>query len=233
MSTQLVLTCEHGGNRVPGAYAHLFRGARRALESHRGWDPGALALAKTFQRRLRAPLFSTNVTRLLVEPNRSLAHSDLFSEFTADLDGITKKVILDRYYHRHRNRIESWIAEQTDADKSVVHLSLHTFTPQLKGQRRNADLGLLYDPRRPREKSFCDDWHTVLNQLRPDLRIRRNYPYLGKSDGFTTQLRKSFAADQYAGIELEVNQLWFAKNAALWRRLKQDLAESFEAVVAR
>ena len=25
----LLLSCEHGGNRVPSAYAHLFRGAER------------------------------------------------------------------------------------------------------------------------------------------------------------------------------------------------------------
>lgn len=32
-----------------------------------------------------------------------------------------------------------------------------------------------------------------------------NYPYLGKSDGFTTSLRKQFPF-QYIGIELEINQ---------------------------
>ena len=33
---QLLLTCEHGGNTIPRAYAPLFRGASRVLASHRG-----------------------------------------------------------------------------------------------------------------------------------------------------------------------------------------------------
>ena len=42
----LLRTCEHGGNRVPSAYRSVFRGARSALDSHRGQDMGALALAR-------------------------------------------------------------------------------------------------------------------------------------------------------------------------------------------
>jgi len=35
---------------------------------------------------------------------------------------------------------------------------------------------------------------------------RRNYPYLGCSDGFTTWLRQRFPERCYVGIELEINQ---------------------------
>ena len=37
----LVITCEHGGNHIPGAYRHLFQGQEAVLQSHRGFDPGA------------------------------------------------------------------------------------------------------------------------------------------------------------------------------------------------
>jgi hypothetical protein len=36
--------------------------------------------------------------------------------------------------------------------------------------------------------------------------VRRNYPYRGTADGFTTYLRRQFSARKYLGIELEVNQ---------------------------
>ncbi len=231
MMTHVVLTCEHAGRRVPKEYAHLFRGAdtARALESHRGWDPGSLQLGKTFQRRLRAPLFCTNVTRLLVEPNRTVGHARLFSEFSAGLDKAAKHDILRRYYYPHRDRVESWIANHSAGNQRVVHLSLHTFTPELAGEQRNADVGLLYDPSRRLERALCGHWHTILSELRPDLRIRRNYPYLGKADGFTTYLRRQFATKRYLGIELEVSQLWLAKSTAHWRRLREDLARSFES----
>ncbi len=135
---QLILTCEHAANRVPQAYSELFAGQQQVLDSHRGWDPGSLSLGKTFQRQLKAPLLSTNFTRLLVEPNRSLHHRHLFSEFTVDLDELDKQAILDEYYHPHRNRLESWIFAQTANGQAVVHLSVHTFTPTFNGraQRR-------------------------------------------------------------------------------------------------
>jgi hypothetical protein len=49
-----------------------------------------------------------------------------------------------------------------------------------------------------------------LNAHLPDQRIRMNYPYLGKADGFTTSLRQEFQ-EQYIGIELELNQKLFAE----------------------
>jgi predicted N-formylglutamate amidohydrolase len=215
---------------VPAAYRSLFLDAESVLQSHRGWDPGALALAKTFQRRLSAPLVSTHVTRLLVEPNRSVGHRQLFSEFTAALDEAAKRRILARYYHRHRERVETWIARRVAEGIRVLHLSLHTFTPQLDGQFRKADVGLLYDPQRHWEKTLCHQWRGEIKRLVPDLSVRRNYPYLGAADGFTTHLRRRFPRERYAGIELEVNQRWVAEPAA-WQRLRSHLAESTLSLV--
>ena len=39
----LVITCEHGGNRIPAPYRTCFAAVRRLPDSHRGYDPGALA----------------------------------------------------------------------------------------------------------------------------------------------------------------------------------------------
>jgi predicted N-formylglutamate amidohydrolase len=231
MNRRVILTCEHAGNRVPAAFAYLFRGRRDVLASHRGWDPGSLELGKIFQRRLQSPLFCTHVTRLLVEPNRSLHHRRLFSEFTVGLDRQSKQQLIARYYLPHRTRVENWISRQLDVGDTVLHLSLHTFTPVLAGETRNADVGLLYDPSRPPEKQFAAAWKAAIHLARSDLRVRLNYPYLGKADGFTTYLRKRFTADRYAGIELEVNQRWLAA-AKSWLQLARDLAESCVAVYA-
>src|SRR5690606_17137901 len=78
--------------------------------------------------------------------------------------------------------------------------------PKLHGKVRQTEIGLLYDPQRAREKRFCQAWRKSLIAHSPDLRVRKNYPYLGTSDGFTTYLRTKFTDSQYAGIELEVNQ---------------------------
>jgi predicted N-formylglutamate amidohydrolase len=230
--TRLLLTCEHGGNRAPREYVKLFRSAQTALDSHRGYDPGALELGKLLAKRLQAPFVYSTTTRLLVELNRSLHHRHLFSEFTRLLSPDQKRSILARHYHPYRRQVNDAIAAAIDHGDAVLHVSVHSFTPELNGQTRHADIGLLYDPSRPREKRLTRAWRDALRDLEPELRVRRNYPYLGKADGLTTYLRRRWSDDQYAGIELEVNQLWPEKPAAQWRRLKVRLAESLRKTIA-
>ena len=44
VTDSFLFTCEHGGNRIPAPYRRLFRGQRALLDSHRGYDPGALVM---------------------------------------------------------------------------------------------------------------------------------------------------------------------------------------------
>src|SRR5690606_21436039 len=61
----IVVTCEHGGNLVPGAYRGLFGSpeAARALASHRGFDPGAAAAARAIAACVGGELFVADTTR--------------------------------------------------------------------------------------------------------------------------------------------------------------------------
>lgn len=232
MFDAVVITCEHGGNDVPVRYRRLFAGKKRLLASHRGFDPGALELAKRIARSGRWPLHFSTTTRLLVDLNRSFRHRQQFSEVTDPLDWDAKSEILDDYYDPYRFAVEKRLRELIRYDdRSVLHLSVHTFTPALNGQVRRADVGLLYDPRRASEVGFCDRWREHLNKLRPELVVRRNYPYLGTADGFTSHLRFSYDAQQYAGVELEVNQRWPQGDEKRWRELQADLAKSLRAAL--
>ena len=201
---KLIISCEHGGNQIPEQYKHLFVGGKKALNSHRGYDPGALDLY--MELKSLADFSEKNeISRLLVEVNRSLGHPALFSEFTKNLDQIEKEKIISRYYLPYRNDIEQNIKEFIDSEEEVFHLSIHSFTPVLNGEKRNADVGLLYDPSRKAEKEFCKNFKNNLKNKGQDLKIRFNYPYLGTADGFTTYLRKKFQKN-YIGVEIEVNQ---------------------------
>src|SRR5690606_35692473 len=139
------LSCEHGGNRIPARWAPLFEGADEVLASHRGWDPGALSLARTLARRLGAPLVATTVSRLLVEPNRSPGHPRLFSEFTHGLPAAERKELLARYFMPHRARVRAVAEGVRERSGRVLHLGVHSFTPVLDGRIRDVDLGVLYD----------------------------------------------------------------------------------------
>lgn len=225
----LLLTSEHGGNRVPEEYRSLFRNAKHELNSHRGYDPGSLELARLLAKATGAPLIGTEWTRLLVEVNRSPRHRRLFSEFTREQPTNVRQQIVANYYEPHRRRVENKLVEMVQRHSLVVHVGVHTFTPELDGVVRNAEIGLLYDPARRKEQTFCVAWSQQLKLALPELRVRRNYPYLGKSDGLVTYLRRLFSPREYLAIELEVNQALPLGSPAKWKRVQQLLADSLIA----
>ncbi len=219
----LVISCEHAGNRVPAKYRALFRGHAGVLASHRGWDPGSLELARSIAFACNAPLVANTTSRLLVECNRSLGHAQLFSEFTRDLDTAEHVRLLATVYHPHRRAVEVAVQRTLRRDAWVVHIGVHTFTPVLHGKRRTADIGILYDPNRRIENFVAEALVRRLRAEVPKLRVRRNYPYRGWTDGLTTTLRGRFPASRYAGIEIEVNQALLRKPAT-WKQVRQALA---------
>jgi predicted N-formylglutamate amidohydrolase len=222
----LLVTCEHGGNRVPREYRRLFAGWETVLASHRGYDPGALALARDLARAFDAPLVASTVTRLLVELNRSPGHPQLHSEITRDLAPSDKARIATRYYEPYRREVERRVAQATAAQRRVIHISAHSFVPVLNGRTRNADIGLLYDPGRSAERALCARWKQCLGARASRLRVRRNYPYRGYADGLTTYLRRRYARHGYIGFEIEVNQKHVLAGERQWRMLREVLVKS-------
>jgi predicted N-formylglutamate amidohydrolase len=227
-AARLVLTCEHGGNRIPREYAPLFRGAKDVLASHRGWDPGALTLARTFARRLRRPLLAVTWSRLFVEANRAPHNPKIWSRFTKGLSKAERERILARFWRPHRTEVEEAVVAAARTAR-VVHVAVHSFTPELDGEVRNADIALLYDSRRKREAALCRRWAQILKRLDPNLRVRYNYPYSGMSDGLTTWLRKRHEETRYLGVEIEINQALVGAKG--WQSVQRCLADSLGELV--
>ncbi|TFW04958.1 N-formylglutamate amidohydrolase [Oxalobacteraceae bacterium OM1] len=232
MTTHVVITCEHGGNRIPSRYRECFTGFEPLLRSHRGYDNGALRTAREMSAALGAPLIASTVSRLLIDLNRPLGHPKAFSEVTHGLPKPLREEIIAGCYLPFRAQAETAIAQAMAGGARVVHVSCHTFTPELAGKVRNADLGLLYDPARAREAALCRRWQESLRERASGLKIRMNYPYLGTADGFTVYLRRRFPADAYLGLELEINQRHVMEGGTHWRALRQAVIESFRTAAA-
>lgn len=201
---KLILTCEHASNLLPKQYEYLFIDHKNRLETHEGYDVGAFEVYESLQHLADYSLHY-QWSRLLIEVNRSLHHPKLFSSISQNLDKAEKNRLIIDYYQAYRYQIQKKIEESLIKGECVLHLSIHTFTPILNGNVREADLGILYDPRRKAEKDFANKFRKKMSLQMPEFRIRMNYPYKGKSDGFTTSLRKIFP-NNYTGIELEINQ---------------------------
>jgi predicted N-formylglutamate amidohydrolase len=212
----LILSCEHGGNKVPVQFWTHF--SPRFLETHRGYDPGALALARDFAAATGAPLFYSSITRLLVDLNRPLGHPQLF---VTELPEKSRAALLRRYY------VPYWSAVEKAARRGrrVLHLSCHSFTPKLAGVRRTTDIGLLFDPARGAEAAFCRRWGREILKRHPRLRVRYNDPYRGTFPSLVDSLRKKLGA-RYIGIQIEINQKYPRGDARRWRQLRKVLVTS-------
>jgi hypothetical protein len=68
-------------------------------------------------------------------------------------------------------------------------------------------------------------------EVRPEWRVRRNYPYRGDADGLTTHLRERLPAREYVGVELEVNQALVRQGGAAWRHTRAVLVATLRGVL--
>lgn len=221
-----LVTCEHGGARVPAEYRSLFLGAGDVLASHRGWDPGSAPLARVLADALDAPLHLATLTRLLVDLNRSAHNPKVFSEHARVLPRARRMALLEAHHTPHREAVDGTVARLGGGGVPVIHLAVHTFTPVLNGNVRTADVALLYDPARPSERDFCGRWVHALARRLPDLAVRRNQPYRGASDGLTTWLRSRHPDGRYVGVEIEVNQRLLNGSGRFPSRVGTALVES-------
>lgn len=223
-----MVSCEHATNHIPPNWQHLFTDPE-LLRSHRGWDPGAAGLARYFGEHLPAPVFLGKVSRLLADNNRSAGHPKVHAPAVRALPKRDRAAIIEAWHAPHQDRVcEAVSTALTSADR-VIHISCHSFTPELDGEIRTADIGLLYDPKHPGEADLALRWQQALKAT-SDLRVRRNYPYTGHEDGMTRILRRRFGA-KVLGFELELNQAMLAKNEFSSALLEQ-LLETLKSAAA-
>ncbi len=203
---------------MPAPFGKLL--SKALLDTHRGYDPGALAVARDIAAATRAPLFYSTVSRLLVELNRPLGHPQLFFR---KFPRATQDALLRRYYFPYWNAV----GKAARRGGRVIHLSVHSFTPRMRGETRKVDVGLLFDPSRPAEVRLCKRWHDALQRLSPRLRVRDNQPYPGVFPSLVDALRNKLGPRRYVGIQIEVNQKFPRGDATRWRRLRRLLVASF------
>ena len=171
----------------------------------------------------------------MIDLNRSLHHPKLIPQesfgvrvpYNIGISEDERQTRIRRYYEPYRSRVFHEIEHVIGRYGTCMHLSVHSFTPRLGRQLRRADIGILYDPRRPLES-------TLARCLTEDLKergyhTRRNYPYRGTSDGFTTFCRSIFPASVYLGIEIEVSQARLEGSSQL-ARTAQAVADCVDRV---
>lgn len=205
-----IVTCEHASRSVPAGLGRRLRLGRDLL-GHRGWDEGAAAVARELAAATEAPLVLGEISRLVIDLNRSPDNPRRWSTEARALPAETRAALTTTHHEPHWRRVIDLVAAEHAAGRRVLHIGVHSFTPVLSGVVRPMDVALLYDPSRRFEIEIVEPWIAALRREAPTLVVRRNAPYRGVSDGLTTGLRRRFPDRDYAGIELEMNQKWLRK----------------------
>ena len=208
----LILTCEHASNKLPASFKRAV--PARVLKTHRAYDIGAVQVFRKLVKFAKPEFYSEGkFSRLFIDLNRTITNKSAFSDYLRD--NAKAKAQATAYWTEYRAAIEKFVESalkpKTRAAKSepeIVHLGIHSFTPELNGKVRNTDIGILYDPNHPQERAYANVIKAEIKRLYPTMKVRFNYPYKGTTDGLTTTLRKKFGP-RYVGIEIEINQKFF------------------------
>lgn len=202
--SRLMLICEHASNHVPATY-DISEADRARLDDHWGWDPGAEQLVRRLAELEDAPAVLSRFSRLLCDPNRRLDEEELIRthalgtplDLNAELDDHEIQRRLATFYHPYHETVDRRLERAVDANSEIFLLSIHTFTPQLGDERREMELGLLFDEQQPYV-------HDVADALRDEgFDPALNAPYSGK-DGLMYSVRRHGSAHEVDHLELEV-----------------------------
>jgi len=174
------VSSDHAANTVPSFVNGGDLGISAAdMNRHIAYDIGAAGLAQKLGELLDAPVICSNFSRLVIDPNRGSDDPTLLMKLydgtiipanrhAGEVELEQRMNACYRPYHKALNTL------MTRRDDPVL-LSIHSFTPQLKGRpKRPWEIGVLYahDNRLAR---------ALLNVLsgETDLTIGDNEPYNG------------------------------------------------------
>lgn len=222
-----VLVCEHASNRLPRRLGSLGVPASE-LERHIAWDLGAEQVARRLSRLTDAPLVLQRYSRLAYDCNRPPDSADAMpeiSETTAipgnrNLSPADKLARIGEIYRPFHAAVAELLDGRAAAGVRSLMVSIHSFTPVYKGERRVVELGILFDRDQRLPERLMPCFATV--------DARYNEPY-GPGDGVlhTLNLHAAPRGLAHAMIEIRNDFLSDERGQAGWaERLAASFAHS-------
>lgn len=149
-----MVTCDHASNLVPPALGGTLGLPKSEMARHIAYDIGAAGVSRALADALDAPVALSNFSRLVIDPNRGENDPTLLMRLydgtvipgNRHADAAERERRLDAYHRPYHAALEEVAALHP---KRVI-VSIHSFTPQLKGRPpRPWHIGVLhaYDER--------------------------------------------------------------------------------------
>jgi predicted N-formylglutamate amidohydrolase len=225
-----LITCDHASNMVPPFVGNGDLGLpAEDMQRHIAYDPGALAVCKLLGARLDAPVVASNFSRLVIDPNRGEDDPTLVMQLydgtiipaNRQVDEAEREARLERCYRPYH----AALAKLAERPETVI-ISIHSFTPQLRGRApRPWEIGILH----PEGERFSP--HLIDALKAPgDLCVGVNEPYTGYLPGDAIDTHGTKMGRPNTLIELRNDLIADPAGQELWAdRLAQTLPQALGA----
>jgi predicted N-formylglutamate amidohydrolase len=148
----LLLLCDHASNALPEPYGRLGL-PDTEFERHIAFDIGAAEATRRMAALLGAPALFTTFSRLLIDPNRGAQDPTLVMRLSdgaivpgnARIDEAEIDARRQRYWQPYRDAIDATLDGMMATGVVPAIVSMHSFTPTMKGSARPWHIGLLWD----------------------------------------------------------------------------------------
>jgi len=202
----LLVTCEHASNRIP-APLRTSQMDREWLATHWGWDIGARTVCREIIRQTHSIGVFSRFSRLLADANRAPSHEHLVRcaveghvlSFNSRLTIEEVDRRIERYHVPYHAAVDRTMADRQKYPGEVMLLAVHSFTPQLGSDKREMDVGVLFDHYEPVALRLRDEIKAE------GLKVALNEPYSGRN-GLMYAAHLHGSSHGTVHLELELNQ---------------------------
>lgn len=216
----VLLTCDHASHAIPAALAKLGL-TDVAITQHIGWDIGAAAVTRRLAPLLDAPAVLAGFSRLVIDCNRAPHDASSIAPESdgvaipgnRDLDDAARQARRLALFEPYHAAIDMELARRSANGIAPAVISMHSFTPRMKGFARPWHVGVLWDEDGRIALPLLDALRTELD---PAL-VGDNQPYSAREPvGYTQRHHAWERGLPHVAIELRQDLIHDDAGATRW-----------------
>jgi predicted N-formylglutamate amidohydrolase len=231
----VLFLCDHASNALPPEYGDLGLPPEQ-LARHIAWDIGAADVTRRLAARFGAPAVLSTFSRILIDPNRGEDDPTLVRKIydgaivpgNARADDAEVERRLARFFRPYRAAIRARLGAMTRSARAPAIVSIHSFTPAMRGVARPWEIGFLWDRDDRLARPLIEAFRA---QGAP---TGDNQPYDGALEGDTIDAIATAAGLPNVLVELRQDLIASPKGARDWaNRLAAALAPALDRAEMR
>ena len=144
----MVISCEHASKALPAGMAATDRD-RQWLQTHWGWDIGAREVTQNLVELTGSVAVCSKISRLVSDANRdpkapTWIRTEVEGEalsFNQGLSATEREERRLRYHAPYHQVLDEVLAQRMSRGGDLLLFSVHSFTPDYMGQKREMESG--------------------------------------------------------------------------------------------